>query len=101
MKIRFGSNGNLTAILVAVVAFCIGVHCMYYQAHLSRSHDLILKSQPSNVTSTILNRKCGLPYDDYRCSVLSITPNISKFCLDDVQITGMRLLPLLSFVLQL
>jgi hypothetical protein len=53
------------------------------------------------VTSAKVNKYCGLPYDDYRCSVLSMTPNISEYCLNDAQITGARLLPLLLFVLEL
>jgi hypothetical protein len=102
MKIRFGTinSGRSPALVLGFTAFLIGYWCMHFQMRRSWSHDLILEYYPSNVTSTIFNRHCGLPYDDYRCSVLSITPNISKFCLNDAQIASIRLLPLLSFALQ-
>jgi hypothetical protein len=103
MKIRFGTTGGgeSRALIVSFVVFIIGCCCWYFQMRLSWSHDLILSSHPLNVTPGIFNRQCGHPYDDYRCSVLSMTPNISNYCLNDVQITSMRLLPLLLFVLEL
>jgi len=103
MKIRFGTTDSREsrALVLGFVIFMIGFCCWYFQLLIGWSHGLILSSRPSNTTSAKVNRHCGLPYDDYRCSVLSITPNISQYCLNDAQITGARLLPLLLFVLEL
>jgi hypothetical protein len=103
MKIRFGSTGNgkSRALLLGFVAFLIGFCCWYFQLLLSWSHRSILSSRLSNETSAKVKDYCGLSYDDYRCSVLSRTPNISEYCLNDAQITGVRLLPFLLFVLEL
>jgi hypothetical protein len=103
MKIRFGTpdNGKSPAIILGLIAFLISYACCHFQTRLKWTHDLIISSRPSNATSTIFNRWCGLPYDDYRCSALSTTPNISQYCLKDVEITSIRLLPLVTFVLQL
>jgi hypothetical protein len=103
MKIRFGTrdNGNSPALLFGFIAFLIGYACCHFQTHHKWTHDLIISSQLSNVTSTIFNLSCGLPYNDYRCSPLSTTPNISNYCLNDAEITSIRVVPLVSFVLQL
>jgi len=103
MKIRFGTTDSkeARALFLGLFIFMVGLCCWYFQWLIRSSHDLILSSRLSNVTSTKVNQYCGLPYDDYRCSVLSITPNISQYCLNDAQITGARLLPLLLYVLEL
>jgi hypothetical protein len=104
MKIRFGTtdSSESRALVLGFVMVTIDFCCWYFQLLIGWSHDLILSSRLSNMTLAKVNRhSCGLPYDDYRCSVLSITPNISQYCLNDAQITGARLLPQLLFVLQL
>ncbi len=103
MKIRFGTTGRgeSRAVILGVTVFMISFCCWYFQWCIRLYHDLILSSRLTNMTSAKVNRYCGLPYDDYRCSVLSITPNISQYCLNDAQITGARLLPLLLYVLEL
>jgi hypothetical protein len=103
MKIRFGTpdNGESPAIASGFIALIIGFGCCHVQTRLKWTHELIISSRQSNVTSTIFNLSCGLPYNDYHCSALSTTPNASNSCLNNVEITSIRVLPLVSFVLQL
>jgi hypothetical protein len=103
MKIRFGTpdNGKSPAIVLGFLALTIAFPCWFLQARLKWTHDLIINSRPSNVTSTIFNVSCGLPYNDYHCSALLKTSNASKSCLNDAEIASICVLPLVSFVLQL
>jgi hypothetical protein len=103
MKVRFGTpdNGKSPALALGFLAFIIGYACCHFEIRLKWTHELIISSRPSNVTSTIFNLSCGLPYNDYHCSALLKTPNVSNYCLNDAEITSIRVLPLVSFVLQL
>lgn len=103
MKIKFGSSVSTQSrhLFLVLIAFLLSQCCWYFQLRMNWSHDLILNSTVSNATSTKVNRQCGLPYANYSCSVLSATPNISQYCLNDTQIASVRLLPMLIFVLEL
>jgi hypothetical protein len=103
MKIRFGThdNGKSPAIAFGFIAFIIGYACCHFEIRLKWTHDLIISSRLSNVTPAIFNMSCGLPYNDYHCSALSTILNASNTCLNHAQITSIRVLPLVSFVLQL
>jgi hypothetical protein len=103
MKIKFGTTDSdePRALLVGFFMVVVGFACRYLQLFRSWSHHAIVDSRLPNRTSNKLIIPCGFSYADYSCSVLSITPNISQHCLNDAGITGVRLLPLLLFVLEL
>jgi len=103
MKIKFGTTDSdePRALLFGFFMFVVGAACSYLQLFRSWSHQAIEDSRLPNRTSTKHIIPCGFSYADYSCSVLSITPNISQHCLNDAGIAGVRLLPLLLFVLEL
>ncbi|CAF1296159.1 unnamed protein product [Adineta steineri] len=64
--------------------------------NLKTSHEVIFKLRIRNVTSNETNLYCDIPYDDCRCSVVSV-----KYCLTDARLKFSRIVPIVLFVLQI
>jgi len=105
MKIHYGTILTtyyvFGAMLLGCVVFAIGCFNMYLQRLLGESEESILHSRGLNVTRGSEILYCFLPYDDCLCSVLSNKSNASENCITYDQLVGSRILPLVSFFLQI
>ena len=98
MRIHFGININYEmrttyyacALLISILTQLDYLH------NLDRSHESVLKLRMPNVTSDETKLYCGIPYDDCRCSVVSV-----KYCLTHTQLKFSRIVPLVLFILQI
>ena len=105
MKIKFDGvmSNNATRAMLVGSTLGTGFICCSFQIEysLDDSHEALLQSSMSNVTSIQSGSHCGIPYDNCLCSVQS-TQNLSlKYCLTDNFLLGSRLFPLVSFILQI
>jgi hypothetical protein len=103
MKIKFGTTSNninrasfFACILVACTFVALGTRNV-----LDQSHESILRSPVTNVTSINEGFFCGIPYDDCLCSVQSKKNEFVKYCLTDNFLVGSRISILVSFVIQI
>ena len=101
IRVRFGTTGESYHLGPATVAVSLSIFCMFFDSHRILSHDLILQSRGSNMTTSIFATRCGFSYHNYHCSVLSKDPNISQFCLNNTQIMIIRFGPISVYVLDL
>jgi hypothetical protein len=105
MKIKYGttltSYHMLRAFFLGCVVFAIVWFNLSLQNLLGESQESILRSRGLNVTHTSTILYCDLPYDDCLCSVLLNKSDTSQNCITYVQLVESRILPLVSFFLQI
>jgi len=105
MKIRFGTPLTQYHVfgifLLGCLTFVIGGFSGYLQSLLGDAEKSILHSRGLNVTDTSSLYFCDLPYDDCLCSVLTNKSENLDNCISYYQLAGSRLLPLISFFLQI
>jgi hypothetical protein len=105
MKIQFGTACKtypvVTAWLLGWVVFGISWYNASLLSFFGESEQSILLSHKLNLTRKPDIFYCDLPYDDCLCSVLLNKSNISENCITYVQLVGSRVLPLISFFLQI
>ncbi|CAF0891349.1 unnamed protein product [Adineta steineri] len=98
MRIHFGLDINremhAAGYAMALVMYIISHYDTLY--NLKTSHESVLKLRMPNVTSNGTDLYCGIPYDDCRCSVVSV-----KYCLTDTQLKLSRIVPIVLFVVQI
>jgi hypothetical protein len=68
---------------------------------LGECEKAILQSRGLNVTDTSPLLYCQLPFDECLCSVLSNKSHTSEKCVTKIQLISSRILPLISFVLEI
>jgi hypothetical protein len=105
MKIQFGTPLTtchisrafaLGCVILAIISFNL-----YLQNLLAESEKSILHSRGLNVTHISPFLYCDLPYDDCLCSILSNKSHSSEKCITHIQLVGSRILPFISFFLQI
>jgi hypothetical protein len=105
MRIQFGPITNLDdacctflfgSVVFAITCFNTHLHSLFGDAEVS-----ILRSRGLNVTRISPILYCDLPYDDCLCPVLLNKSNISENCIAYYQLVSSRILPLVSFFLQI
>jgi hypothetical protein len=105
MKIQYGATmdmGRAAGIFfLGFVTFGVSyynsyLHCLFGQAETS-----ILLSRGLNVPRIAEALICDLPYDDCRCLVVSNATEKSEKCITYGQLVVSRILPLVSFFLQI
>jgi len=105
MKIQFGitltPDHVFGSFLLGWVVFGIVWLNFYLQSLFEESQESILRSRGLNVTNKSPLFFCVVPYDDCLCSVLSNISNTSEKCITNVELVGNRILPLISFLLQI
>jgi hypothetical protein len=97
MPLSFGINNNpsLHAVFYAFVILILIFTQLEYTFILEKSQESVFMLKNSNVTSIKAHLYCNTPYDDCRCSVVSI-----KYCLTEKHFQIGRILPLVLFVLE-
>jgi hypothetical protein len=105
MKIQFGTPLTLHHIFGSFFLGCVilAIICsnLYLQNVLAESEESILHSRGLNVTHISPFLYCELPYDDCLCSILSNKSHSSEKCITRIQLEGSRILPFISFFLQI
>lgn len=103
MQINFGttSNNGIRSGIFACTLFSFAYFTLESQNLLDKSHESILRSPMTNVTSFKIGFFCGIPYDDCRCSVQSKKNEHFEYCLTDNFLMGSRILPLVSLAVQI
>jgi hypothetical protein len=106
MKIHFGTPltdyHTTGAFLWGCAIFAIGWFNSHLQVSFGEAEESVLRSRGLNVTThTAPMFYCDLPYDDCRCLVLLNKSENSEKCITDIQLVGSRILPLVSFFLQI
>ena len=105
MKIQFGTSLTsyhaFKAFLLGFSLFIIGVFNVCFHNFFGKSEKSILQSHNINVTQRLDVFFCDLPYDDCLCSVLSNKSDTSDNCITYAKLLGSRVLPLVSFILQI
>jgi hypothetical protein len=107
MSIKIRYDTTLTeyqisrAVLLACVVVAITWLNLYLQNLVGESQESIVHSRKLNVTHITPFFYCDLPSDDCLCSVLSNISDTSEKCVTNVQIVTNRIIPLISFVLQI
>ncbi len=92
--LSFGSFA-LASVVFGVCWFTADLH-----GHFGESVKAILHSRGLNVTNTSPLLYCQLPFDECLCSVLSNESHTSKNCITETQLISSRILPLISFILE-
>lgn len=102
MQIKFGAmqKHGFRSGLFAGILFLFAYLTFESQNRLDNSHESIFHSPMFNATSFKIGFFCGIPYDDCRCSVQSKKNEHFEYCLTDNFLMGSRILPLLSFAVQ-
>jgi hypothetical protein len=85
---------------LASVVFCVCWYAADLHVLFGESVKAILQSRGLNVTNTSPVFYCQLPFDECLCSVLSNESHTSKKCITETQLISTRILPLISFVLE-
>jgi hypothetical protein len=105
MKIHFGNaltdQHIVGAVLLGCTLYGIGWFNMELISLLDESEESILHSRGLNVTRVSIVFNCYFPYDNCLCSNLSKKTNTSETCVTYNQLVGSRILPLISFFLQI
>jgi hypothetical protein len=83
------------------LVFAIGCFNAYLLNLFGEIEKSVILSRGLNVTRTAPFFYCELPYDDCLCSVLLNKSENSKQCIIYVQLMGSRILPSISFFLQI
>jgi hypothetical protein len=103
IKFRFGTNGyaDKRAISLALIILFIPLVVIYLENLFQTSRESNSRSCIPNKTLSSVFLKCSIPYDKYRCSVLSNRSDNSIKCITEVQAMTGHILPLVSYWLQL
>jgi len=105
MKIQFGTpltpKHIFGSVLLGFIILAIICFNLYLQNVLAESEESILHSRGLNMTHISPFLYCELPYDDCLCSILSNKSHISEKCITRIQLVGSRVLPFISFFLQI
>jgi hypothetical protein len=103
IKFRFGTNGyaDKRAIILALIILFIPLVVIYLENLFQSSRESNSPSCIPNGTLSSVFLKCSIPYEKYRCSVLSNRSDNSIKCITDVQAMIGHILPLVSYLLQL
>jgi hypothetical protein len=105
MKIQFGTPPTLCHVHGTILLGCIVLAISWFNVHLQsllgEAEESILRSRGLNVTHTAANLQCDLPYDDCLCLVFVNKSGNSESCITNSQLVGSRILPLVSFFLQI
>ena len=106
MKIKFGNSSgyrdefNFVSILTGP-AMVLFFYTRFILLTLDNSHDALLRLLNPNMTLNSDTPCCGMPYEECLCSVQSMRNISSQVCLTDRLLLDSRLVPLLSFILQI
>jgi hypothetical protein len=105
MKIHFGttldSSHTSGAVALGCVIFAINCANAYIHSFLDESVKSMVHSRGLNVTHTRTMFNCDLSYEDCLCSVSLNKFNTSENCITHDELVMNRLLPLVSFFLQI
>jgi hypothetical protein len=105
MKIQFGTKRTPIDVFHTLVLGCVLFAIVWFNANLQyrlgESQESIVDSRGLNVTHISIYSYCELPYNDCLCTVLSNRSNTSEKCITNVQLVGSRILPLITFWLQI
>ena len=103
MGITFGTTSNnvIRAEILAAILLSFPLFAFEFQHVLDKSHESILHSPMSNITSLKMGFFCGIPYEDCLCSVQSKKGGPMKDCLTDNYLLRCRIFTLVSFVIQI
>ena len=101
--ITFGTTSDnvIRAIILAAILLSFTLFAFEFQNALDKSHEAILHSPMSNITSLKMGFFCGIPYGDCLCSVQSKKGEPLKDCLTDKYLLKSRLFILVSFMIQI
>jgi hypothetical protein len=105
MKIQFGTALTTHHIAGVTLSSCLVFAIGWFNGQLinrfSESQVSILRARGLNVTYKSPLFSCGLPYDDYLCSILLNKSYTSEKCITNVQLLVSRILLLISFIFQI
>jgi hypothetical protein len=105
MKIQFRTYSTLEHVACIFGFSCIvyAMSCFntYFLRFFGEAEKSVLYSRGLNVTHFSPLLYCELPYDDCLCTVLFNKSDNSEKCITYVQLIGSRILPLVSFFLQI
>jgi hypothetical protein len=105
MKIQFRTARTGYHVCNGFFLGCVVFGIVYLNADLQsllgEAGKSILHSRGLNVTNISPLFFCDLPYEDCLCSVLSNKSDNSEKCISYHQLAGSRILPLISFFLQI
>jgi hypothetical protein len=92
---------TVNAFYVGCFLFAISYFNAYLHSLFGEVERSILHSRGLNVSKIPIIFYCDLPYDDCLCSVFLNSSNTSENCITDFQLVSSRILPLVSFLLQI
>jgi hypothetical protein len=105
MKIQFRTNTSLKDACYTFLFSCVVYAISFFNTHLQslfgNAEESILSSRGLNVKHISPLLYCELPYDDCLCTVLLNKSDNSEKCFTDIQLMGSRILPIVSFFLQI
>lgn len=105
MKIQFGTITSVEdacyTFLFGCVVFAISFFNIHHQSQFADAEESILRLRGLNITHISPLLYCDLPYDDCLCPVLLNKSDNSEMCITDIELVGSRILPLVSFFLQI
>jgi hypothetical protein len=105
MKIQFGTKETPFAVLHTFALGFILFGLVWYnsklQYDLGKSQETVVQFRELNVTHSSPVFYCELPYDDCLCTVLWNKSNATETCITYDQFAVSRILPLISFALQI
>jgi len=93
------TDARLPALALFVVIIGYGNFCLRIDFQNFRQ-SIFLLSRP-NMTLADWRSLCNIPFDEYRCSVISNKFNNSTKCIKDIDAMTAHILPLVSYMLQL
>jgi len=106
MKIQYGTTiwqpyHMVIAFVLGGVVVATSLFNEYLLSLFGESVKSILDSRKVNVTNKAPVFYCDLPYDNCLCSDLTNKSHTSEKCITNIQLVGSRILPLISFLLQI
>jgi hypothetical protein len=105
IKIQFGTPETIChvfgAIFVGSFVFALMWCTSYLQNDFGEIEKSILLARGLNVTNRPPIYYCDLPYDDCLCPILSNISDTSQKCITNAELVTSRILPLISFFLQI
>ncbi len=86
---------------LSMVLFFLYYGTVSLQVHFQNSRESLFPLSSRNMTYVSYLNRCSIPYDDCRCSVLLNKSDESIKCITDTAAMAGRLLPLVSYALQI
>ena len=102
-KIRYGTideNSGCRATIFTWVAFAAACVPMWIGGSVNGCHHLLAKSNMSNGTPSELPNQCHFSYETCLCDTLPNITHISKNCITRLEPHSSRILPPISYVMQ-